>query len=345
MKIKRLMSLFSLFGAVAHATDWLNTIVATDSPASKLTNHVRNVYAKEVQFKALPIMRFHQFAKIKEELLETPGQTIQMMSYENLAMGGALTEGVRMTGQKLSSSMKSITISERGNAVKVSELALKTSFRDIMADAVNLLSRDMALVLDCELRDKALSGPNQIVGRKDATITPITDALLIADADLAKYVMSTTTVKDAVEILSTNNTPKVDGDSYIQFVHPHCSRTLRDDAAWLDANKYNNAENIFRGEIGRIEDVRFIESTLMCNGAAAATDPGYKAALKTTAGSKPLYQSVIFGEDYYALAIGLPVELRDDGVTDYGREHGIAWYAIWGTALLNSDRGVVITTT
>jgi hypothetical protein len=81
----------------------------------------------------------------------------------------------------------------------------------------------------------------------------------------------------------------------------------------------------------------------MSNGAVAVDDPAYKAGLSATDGTK-VYQSVLFGEDYYGYAIGLPVELRDNGVIDYGREHGLAWYAIWGTGLLNSSRGVVIET-
>ena len=57
-----------------------------------------------------------------------------------------------------------------------------------------------------------------------------------------------------------------------------------------------------------------------------------------------VYQSVVFGDSYYAIAFGLPVELRDNGVIDFGREHGIAWYSIFGTGLLHDEYGVVIET-
>ena len=39
-----------------------------------LTNAVRAVYSKEIEFKALPNMRFIQFATIKTELGVEPGQ-------------------------------------------------------------------------------------------------------------------------------------------------------------------------------------------------------------------------------------------------------------------------------
>ena len=109
---------------------------------------------------------------------------------------------------------------------------------------------------------------------------------------------------------------------------------------------------MFTGEIGRIDDTRFIETTLMCNGKAKNADPSFKAELvkgykeggEGTALSANVYQAVIFGDQYYGIAWSLPVELRDNGVEDFGRKRSLAWYAIWGTGLLHNDYGVVIET-
>ena len=81
----------------------------------------------------------------------------------------------------------------------------------------------------------------------------------------------------------------------------------------------------------------------MPNGAAAESDLGYEADLKGAGKSSAnVYQAVIFGEDYYALAESLPPEIRTDDTEDFGREVKIAWYGIWGTAVLNPTHGVVI---
>jgi N4-gp56 family major capsid protein len=332
--------------------DKINTVVNTATELAggdsvQLTNHVRTVYSKEIEFKAMPIMRFLQFAKQKTELGTQPGLTIQMMTYDNLARGGALTEGVRMQTDALSSTIKTISVSERGKAIAVSELALHASFTDIMADATTLLGRNMAITLDCELRDTVLAGGLNtpvIYGRKDSSAVKISSrANITADNPL-----SVATIKDGVELLATANAPKFEGNYYICFVHPHQSRTLRDDPAWIEASKYGNPDQLFTGEIGRIDDVRFIETTLMCNGAVASTDDAYKANLVHGADGAPattdVYQAVVLAEDYFGYAVGLPVELRDDGVTDFGREHRLAWYAIWGAGILYADRAVIIET-
>lgn len=336
------------------ADSQINTVVQptgttlTAGTAQNLADtHVRVVYSREIEFKAMPIMRFLQFAKQKTELGVEPGLTISMLTYNNLKRGGSLTEGVRMQNQALSSSMKQISVSERGNAVAVSELTLKSSFTDVMADATTLLARDVALTLDVELRDTLLNGvTNTIYGRANSTAAKISARHEITSANN----LSVATIKDAVEILATANAPKFEGDYYISFVHPHQSRTLRDDSAWIEASKYGAPDNLFTGEIGRIDDVRFIESTLMPNGTAPSDDDAYDAELVTGAGGVglenkvPVYKATVFGEDTYGYAVGLPVELRDNGVTDYGREHGLAWYAIWGCGVLHPDRGVVVET-
>ena len=88
----------------------------------------------------------------------------------------------------------------------------------------------------------------------------------------------------------------------------------------------------------------------MCNGAVASSDHGYDPSLKKGAGETEaknavnVYQAVLFGDAYYGLAISLPVELRDNGVEDFGRKRSLAWYSIFGCGKLHDEYGVVIET-
>ena len=340
MKKSQIMNLLSVLSIKAHAESAVT--VATQQGANNggtlFSDGTRLVYSREIEFKALPIMRFSQFATQKTELGVEPGLTISMLTYDNLKRGGALQEMQNMSTQALSGSMKQITVQEHGNAVSNSELLIQSSFDDIMATTTTLLGRDYALVMDCELRDVALSGTNIVYAGGKASRDAITDADKLQVA----------TIKDAIEVLATNNAPKYQNMYWICFVHPHQSRDLRDDSAWINASNYGAPEQLFTGEIGRIDDTRFIETTLMCNGKASATDPAYKADLVKgagdTANKADIYQAVIFGDQYYGIAWSLPVELRDNGVEDFGRKRSLAWYAIWGTGLLHNDYGVVIET-
>lgn len=56
--------------------------------------------------------------------------------------------------------------------------------------------------------------------------------------------------------------------------------------------------------------------------------------------SNPIYRALVIGDNAAGHAISLPVELRDGGVLDFGREHALAWYSIWGLGLI-TDYAVV----
>jgi N4-gp56 family major capsid protein len=344
MKQHNLKSVFSMFILKAHAAVTVATDAGVTNGGTKFTDAVRVVYSKEIEFKALPNMRFYQFATVKTELGVEPGNTISMLTYDNLALGGALEELKSIVPQAMSGSTKQIKVTEYGNAVSVSEALVQASFDDIMASASTLLGRDYAMVVDCELRDTALTGTNVIYASNGTTkVTARKDIV-------AGCTMKVSTIKDGIEILATNNAPKVGGANWICFVHPHQSRGLRDDSAWINASQYGAQEQLFTGEIGRIDDTRFIETTLMSNGASATSDASYNADLKqgATSGAGTLavnvYQAVLFGEAYFGIAFSLPVELRDNGVEDYGRKRSLAWYSIFGVGKLHNDYGVVIET-
>ena len=308
--------------------------VTTTANATQLKN--LNVWSKEVAFKAMPNLRFFQFADVQDDLTKEAGETIQMLTYNNLKQGGKLTENVDMTTQAITGSLKEVKVTEYGNAVAVTEKLLRTSYDDTMARVSTLLGRDYALVLDCELRDVALT----------VTIVVYADKVVNRAGLASTNTLKVSTIKDAVEILSTNNAPKVDGANWVCFVHPHQSRGLRDDSAWIHASNYGAPDQLFTGEIGRIDDTIFIETTLMKNGACAPTDPAHDADLKTGASGNQtnIYKAVIFGQSYYGLATALPVEIRDNGVEDFGRRRSLAWYSLFGVAKLNDEYGVVIET-
>ena len=59
-----------------------------------------------------------------------------------------------------------------------------------------------------------------------------------------------------------------------------------------------------------------------------------------TGNSAEVYESIMIGDNAFGHAISLPVELRDGGVLDFGREHALAWYAIWGLGVI-TDQAIV----
>lgn len=309
---------------------------------NQLTAAVQTIWSKEILFQAMPILRFEQFAVKKTELGVQPGLTIHFMRYNNLGAASQLVEGVRMQTSPLTASQFDITVAEQGFAVAVSELLLNASFDDVMASAARLLGRNMALYLDGSARDTLYQASSLIWGYNKfalstAVRTPLspydhgTAATATSQLSAGNFSFTTAVVKDAQETLATKNVPRL-GDTYVCFIHPHQSRQLRDDPEFIEVTKYAAPGNFLLGEIGRLNDVVFIETTQVFNNFVSGS-------------SGPLFYNAIFiGDNAFGHAISLPVELRDGGILDFGREHALAWYSIWGFGLI-TDQAVLIAQT
>jgi N4-gp56 family major capsid protein len=337
---------------------------ATLSPA------IQQIWSKEILFQAMPVLRFEQFAVKKTELGVQPGLTINFMRYNNLSVdesqGATLSEGVRMEPVALSASQIQITVTEHGQAVAVTELLLNASFDDVMASSSRLLGRHMAQSMDIQARNTLYKAgipfgggsavaPSVVFGRTAASargaLSPY-DAGSLGSASAPGY-LSPASIKDAVEVLAGQNIPRL-GDTYVCFVHPAQARSLRDWPEFIEVTKYAAPGNFMLGEIGRIYDVVFIETTQVKKGldATASGAPLYElgAALDSNAASAGFqenadaYNAIMIGDNAFGHAIALPVELRDGGVIDFGREHGLAWYAIWGFGVITHESRVVINT-
>ena len=326
---------------------------ATLSPA------IQEIWSKEILFQAMPVLRFEQFAVKKTELGVMPGLTINFMRYSNLstdeAAGATLTEGVRMEPVALSASQIQITVGEQGQALAVTELLLNASFDDVMASSSRLLGRHMAQSMDIQARNTlyqnavpfaggAAVPPSIVFGRNVAsgartTISPY-DAGTVGTYSSPGY-LSPASIKDAVEVLAGQNIPRL-GDTYVCFVHPSQSRALRDWPEFIEVTKYAAPGNFMLGEIGRIYDVVFIETTQVVAG-GGPTDL-VSGTTGTQAPTATSYSAIMIGDNAFGHAIALPVELRDGGVIDFGREHGLAWYAIWGFGMITGESRVVINT-
>lgn len=318
--------------------------------STALSPAIQTLWSKEILFQAMPILRFEQFAVKKTELGVTPGLTINFMRYNNLGQATQLVEGIRLQTNPLTASQFSITVAEQGYAVAVSELLLNASFDDVMASASRLLGRNMATYLDVSARDTLLQASSEIYGYQKDTGTlnnqvyynPGTKGTGRASLT-GDFYLTSQTVYDAVETLATKNVPRL-GETYVCFVHPHQSRWLRNDPQFIEMTKYAAPGNFMMGEIGRLNDVVFIETTQVRrtpNGAGT----GYTADTAGVGnGNADRYDAIFIGDNAFGHAISLPVELRDGGILDFGREHALAWYAIWGLGLI-TDISVVTAAT
>ena len=248
-----------------------------------------------------------------------------------------------MQTNALTASQFSITVGEQGYAVAVSELLLNASFDDVMASGARLLGRNMALYLDGSARDTLYQASSKIFGYNKFALagTPI------SPAEPVRPRLPGHRTGPACRLGTTPSPPRSSRTPWRPWrprtspgwATPTCAsctrtsrRQLRDDPEFIEVTKYAAPGNFMIGEIGRLNDVVFIETTQV----TSAYVSGSSGAL--------YYDAVFIGDNAFGHAISLPVELRDGGILDFGREHALAWYSIWGLGLI-TDQSVLVAET
>lgn len=122
------------------------------------------------------------------------------------------------------------------------------------------LGSQAGVTLDTVVRNEINGGTNVIYQPKSAGTAVTSRATLDATCTL-----TVDTVFKAAAQLKANNAKGINGGAYVAIIHPHVAKDLMAAAtgagSWMDINKYTNPEAIYNGEIGKIGNVRFVESS------------------------------------------------------------------------------------
>lgn len=323
----------------------ITTAVSSTNGGVPLTAALMEVYSEEVIQATLPILKFEAIATRRTELSKVPGDTINFLKYNALRGNNKLTENVPMLKHALSSTRIQLTVAEFGYSVGMTERLVKTTFDDVLTTAAHQLGQHYATHLDDLIRDELLLSPNvqYSMDRMGRTAIQSNDYF------------STELVREAVEQLSINRAPKFNGDAYVCYIHPHQGRYLRLDPHWINASNYASPDNILTGEIGRFEDVRFIETTqvpyisrvdgtMYASGEPMLDINEAEITSNVYSSNTDVYRAVVVGDYAVGFGVALPVELRDDGVNDHGRDHALAYYSIHGVKRIMDGHTIVLET-
>lgn len=272
------------------------------------------------------------------ELTQTPGSTIRFLKYAALSGKSDLAETALIETKTLSTSTVSISVAEHALAIGVSELLLRQSQDDVMQSAAVELGRHYAKDLDRMHRDILVTLPTTIYAGGRANRAALTTADIF-DVDV---------IRDAATQLAINKAPKINGDSYVCFIHPRQQRAIAKDPDFVNIRNYANPENYLSGEIGRIDDVRFVVTThntyipkTTQDIFADQVDTGDNTALAAHA-TVDVHQAYMVGDYCLGHAIALDVQMRDGGIFDFGRTHKLAYYHISGCGLIEPNHGLII---
>ncbi len=260
------------------------------------------------------------------------GKTIEFRKFAPLAKATTpLTEGVTPSGNNLSVSTVTATVSQYGDYVTQTDMLELTAVDNTVVEAAKLLGRQAGLTLDTVVRNVMQSGTN-------VTYCPAIDSKgeeheVESRAGLELSCQLTVdVVQQVVAKLRAQNAPTING-KYIAIVHPYVAYDLMRDPEWVAAHKYGKPENLYAGEIGEIAGVRFVQST---------EAKIYKGSADGCPTAIAVFGSLFFGDGAYGVTDigggGLEIIVKQKGsggtADPLDQRSSVGWKAIKTAELL-----------
>ena len=231
----------------------------------------------------------------KLSLPANKGTSMEIRRWKTLDRIGKLTEAVIPTGKKLSQVAITVSITQYGDYVAISDMMSNHAIDDAKLGALEELGAAAGLTNDLLVRNVLLGGTQLMYAPATNKTTgayvsqPATEADL--QTALGSYYCNLTSdvlMKARTQIYKSAKGEKYTGSYYLAVVHPDVVEDLRRDSDWIEAHKYAAPEEIFTGEVGRLHGIRFLESNLA-------------PVIKKNGQTYATYKTMIFAKDAFAV--------------------------------------------
>lgn len=217
---------------------------------SSLSPTMKTFYDTTLLENAREQMVFTQFGK-KQAM---KGNKVEWRKFNTFAKAMTpLTEGVIPTGQTFGMTNIEGTITQHGDFTAVSDRLELESYDDVIFGATEEMGAAEGETYDTLTRNVLVAG-NSVLYAPNGNTEIDSRASVTADCKLTPDV-----VNRAATWLKKNKAPKIDG-YYVALIHPSVAYDLRNSDEWKEYHKYSNVAPIYKGEIGDLHGVRFIET-------------------------------------------------------------------------------------
>ena len=279
--------------------------------------------SKELRMQVQPTVKFRQFCDVKDATQQgkSKGEEFHWNVYSDVAtQGGTLVETTTMPETNFTITQGTLTITEYGNSVPYTGKLDDLSEQPVKEIIGKVLKNDAKKAFDNAAHtqfNRALLRVVPTAGTDTAAVTLTTNGTATLTNNIA---LNTGHVKSIVDTMKERNIPPYMGDDYMCVAWPTTYRTFKNSLETLHQYTESGFKMIMNGEIGRYENVRYIEQTNIAKAAWSNAKSDW---------------AFFFGEDTVAEGIAVPEEVRGKIPSDYGRSKGVAWYYLGGFGIVH----------
>lgn len=212
-----------------------------------------------------------------------------------------LVEGVTPAGNTLANQDYTATLAQYGDYITITDVIQDTHTDNILQNATDILGEQAALTVETLRFNVLKAGTNVFYANSVAGRSSVVAPISLADQRRVTTGLNRQNAKKISQVVASNpdyNTKSVEA-SYMAVVHPDLETDLRTISGFKPVADYGPHTSPFEGEIGSIEQVRYLCSTVIAPFADAG---GAKGAMRSTSGTNAdVYPILYFARDAFGI--------------------------------------------
>ena len=254
---------------------------------------------KELLKRGLPYLVLEKFGQAKA----LPGNSTKVMKFRRYTAlnntPATLTEGVTPAGQLLTVTDVTATLAQYGGLAQITDVILDTHEDNTLNEAVNLLGEQAAQMIE-RMRFGVLVAGTNVLYANGAARNAVNTALTMAVQRKAVRALKRQNARPITSIV--RSTPAYDtanvAPGFVGLIHPDLEGDVRAMTNFTPAEKYGSMTP-WENEIGKVDDVRYVSSTIFNPFADAG---GLKGLMLSTTGTNAdVYPVLYLGRDAYGI--------------------------------------------
>lgn len=261
---------------------------------AQVTAAVNNFYDKTMLQAARPLLLHVKWAQVKD-IPQHNSLVIKFRRYSLLAANTtALSEGVTPSGVQLAITDVTGTVAQYGDFVTLTDLLQLTTLDPLLTETASLLGQQAGNSLDQIARDVMVAGTTVQYASTATSRTTVTSSMKINRQEIREAVRTLQNV-NAMKMTrmvnaSTGFSTSPISAAYIGLITENTLYDLKNETGWVPVQEYASQSGVIEGEVGAIEDVRFLLTT------------NAKIFASGGSGSIDVHGTLILAQDYYGIS-------------------------------------------
>ena len=268
--------------------------------------------------RALPLLVFEKFG----QTYPLPTNSTQTAKFRRYFLTGAtgaagngtgdfytplattpLVEGVTPEGRQLSNQDYTVTLQQYGDYITITDVIMDTHTDNVLAEATDILGENAAETVETLRYNVLKAGTNvfyagQVAGRPQVASTITRD-----DQRRVTTALNRQNAKKITSIVASRpdfNTKSVEA-AYVAVCHSDLETDIRNMTGFKPVADYGPHTTPWEGEIGSVEQVRYIATTIAKPFADAGAAVGSTGLRSTTGTNIDVYPILFFARDAFGI--------------------------------------------